>query len=112
MGWFGKSDTEWGYRFKNKEVWVGSKSEAESAVKRMNKNLKGNASPAKLIQRTRPLTAIRGRDKDKCSGGKCKRNGFCLKHGKKFGRDNQGNILPNGRNRNNVRWDEEGHRWG
>jgi hypothetical protein len=112
MGFFGKTETEWGYRFNSRDVWVGSKSEAEKAIKRMNKSVKKGGTPAKLIQRSKKVTAIRGREKDKCEGGKCKRNGFCRKHARKFGRDAQGNILENGKNRNNARWDEPGHRWG
>lgn len=109
----GKSETEWGIRVGAKDSWgYPSKREAEKACTRMNKSIKAGSPKAKVIQRTKKLTAIKGRDKDKCEGGKCKRNGYCRKHGKKFGRDAEGNIMPNGQNRNNARWDEPGHRWG
>lgn len=112
MSLFGKSRTEWGVRFGNKDTWYPSKGEAESAIKRMNKSVKRGGTPAKLIQRTVKLTAIKGRDKDKCEGGKCKRNGFCRKHAKQFGAQSPSLYTKDGRNRNNLRWDEDGHRWG
>jgi hypothetical protein len=109
----GKTRTEYGVRFGGKDTWGhDTRSKAESACKRMNKSVKGGGTRAKVIQRTVKLTAIKGRVKDTCSGGKCRKSGqVCTKHGKKFGRDADSLYTADGRNRNNVRWDEEGHRW-
>lgn len=106
---FGKSETEYGVRFGNKDTWgYGSKSEAEKAIKRMNKAVKAGGPQAKLIQRTKKLTAIRGREKDKCSGGKCRRNGtVCRKHAAKLMAGNSEYSLKD----IHKRWDEEGHMW-
>lgn len=118
MGLFGgKSETEWGYRFKNRDVWVGSKSEAESAIKRMKKAVKAGGTPPKLIQRTKKLTAIKKRAKNSCSGGKCdKRGSVCKKH---FQGMTRGTTARGGQytasewslESIHARWDEEGHRW-
>jgi hypothetical protein len=107
MGLFGKSETEWGIRFGGKEKWgYGSKREAETACKRMNKNVKAGGTQAKVIQRTKKLTAVRGREKDKCSGGKCKGPYTCRKHAKKISGPDYNLYDERGRNKNTKRWDE------
>lgn len=105
---FGRKKTEWGYRFGGKDVWVDSKGDAESAIRRMNKAVKKGGTRAKLIQRTVKVTAIKGREKDSCSGGKCKRNGtVCRKHAAKLMKGNSEYSLKN----IHKRWDEDGHMW-
>lgn len=114
----GKSETEWGIRFDGGEKWgFSSKREAEGACKRMNKNLRRGKTPAKVIQRTKKLSAIRGNPKDKCVGGKCKKNGsVCKKH---FAAMTRGSRARGGQYTASdwslegihKRWDEEGHRW-
>lgn len=109
----GKSETEYGIRFGGKDTWgYSSKSEAERAIKRMNKNLKRGGTPAKLIQRTKKLTAIKKNPKDKCVGGKCTRRGnICKKHFRaKTGDKMEGKEWS--LEGIHARWDEEGHRWG
>lgn len=102
----GKSKTQWGVRFRNTEKWFASKSDAEAAIRRMKKSAKSGAEP-KLIQRTTKLTAIRGNEKDKCSGGKCKGPYTCRKHAKKISGSEYNLYDERGRNKNNVRWDEK-----
>lgn len=108
-----KSETEWGVRVGNKDTWkFKSKGEAEAAVKRMNQGVRGGAAKAKLIQRTKQMTAVRGRPKDTCSGGKCnKRGNVCKKHfrGLTRGKATGSEWSLDGIHK---RWDEEGHRWG
>jgi hypothetical protein len=107
MGW-GRSETEWGIRFGSKDTWgFGSKREAENACRRMNKGVKAGGTKAKVIQRTKKLTAIRGREKDKCSGGKCKGPYTCRKHAKKISGSEYELYDARGRNKNTVRWDEK-----
>lgn len=131
MTWGRKTKTEWGYRFGNKDVWVGSKSEAESAIKRMKKSVKKGATPPKLIQRQVPAgrapakTRLGQKLKDKvpelpkntCRGGKCnKRGNICKKHFQDLSansRGRNGKLQSNEWSLDNIhkRWDEEGHRW-
>lgn len=113
MGLFSRNnETEWGVRFGSKDTWgYDSKSAAEKAVARMNKAVKAGGTKAKLIQRTKKLTAIKKRPKDTCSGGRCtKRGNICKKH---F-REKTGSKME-GREWSldgiHARWDEEGHRW-
>lgn len=103
-----RTETEYGVRFGNKDTWYSSKSEAEAAIRRMNKNTKKGQPVAKLIQRTVKKTVIRGRPKDKCSGGKCKRGNVCKKHFREMssGRGNDWSL-----DGIHARWDEKGHRW-
>lgn len=119
MGLFGgKTETEYGVRFGGKDTWnYNSKTDAEKAVKRMNKSVKKGGTQAKLIQRTKQLTAIKGRPKNTCRGGKCnKRGNVCKKH---FADMTRGTRARNGAltqseySLDNIhkRWDEEGHRW-
>jgi hypothetical protein len=108
MGLFGKTETEWGVRFGGKDKWgYASKKDAENACKRMNKNVGSSGTKAKVIQRTKRLTAIRGREKDKCSGGKCKGPYTCRKHAKRISGSDYELYDSKGRNKNNVRWDEK-----
>ena len=113
---FGRKVTEWGYRTSNSrtEVWCKSKGEALRRIKRNNNKTKRTGVEAKLIQRTVPATAIKKRPKDTCAGGKCtKRGSICKKHFKEKGSEAEWSLYTqDGRNRNNLRWDEEGHRWG
>lgn len=106
---FGKTETEYGVRFGSKDTWgYDSKRDAETAIKRMNKSVKAGGVKAKLIQRTVKKTAIRGRAKDTCAGGKCKRNGtVCRKHAAKLMAGNSEYSLKN----IHKRWDENGHMW-
>lgn len=107
MGLFGKSETEWGVRFGSKDTWgFSSRSEAEKAAKRMNKAVKAGGTRGKIIQRTKKLTAIKGREKDKCSGGKCKGPYTCRKHAKKISGSDYELYDKQGRNKNTKRWDE------
>lgn len=105
MIWGGK-EIEYGYRFGRKDVWVGSKSQAESAIKRMNKNAKGG-DRAKLIQRTVPKKhKAKLKQADKCSGGKCKGPYTCRKHAKSISGSEFELYDRQGRNKNTKRWDE------
>lgn len=104
---FGRTSTEWGIRFGGKDTWgYDSKSKAEAACRRMNKNLKAGGTPGKVIQRTTKLTAIRGNPKDKCSGGKCKNGYTCRAHSRKISGPEFELYDAKGRNKNTKRWDE------
>lgn len=107
----GKTQTEYGIRFGGKDKWgYDTKSKAEAACKRMNKAVKVGGTRAKVIQRTVKLTAIKGRPKDKCAGGKCnKRGNVCKKHFRGMSGGKGGEWSLDGVN---ARWDEDGHRWG
>lgn len=119
---FGKT-TEWGYRSNKKgETWCSSKGEALRKIKRINNKTSRTGEEAKLIQRTVKKTIGKGtikkpvvrKDTDPCSGGKCnKRGNICKKHFREKGSASEWTLYTqDGRNRNNLRWDEEGHRWG
>lgn len=119
---FGKT-TEWGYRTnKSQEVWCKDKGEAKRKIRRINNKTSRTGIEAKLIQRTVKNTITRGgikkpvqrTPKDPCSGGKCnKRGNICKKHFRQKGTEAEWSLYTqDGRNRNNLRWDEKGHRWG
>lgn len=107
-----KTEIEYGYRFKNKDKWCASKSEAEQAITRMNRNLKRGGTPAKLIQRT-----VKGNTKNTCRGGKCtKRGQVCKKHFRELTKGTTargGQYTASEWSLENIhaRWDEPGHRW-
>lgn len=119
---FGKT-TEWGYRT-NKDVvrWCRDKGQAKREVRRINNKSGRTGISAKLIQRTVKKTITKGtirkpiqrKDTDPCSGGKCNRRGnICKKHFREKGSSSEWSLYTkDGVNRNNLRWDEEGHRWG
>lgn len=107
MGLFSKSETEYGVRFGRKDTWgYSSRKEAENACKRMNKGVKGGGTQAKVIQRTKQLT-VRGKEKDKCSGGKCKGPYTCRRHAKRISGSEYELYDHKGRNKNTLRWDEK-----
>lgn len=105
MAWgFGKTETEYGIRIGSKDTWYSSKSDRDSKLRRMVKTVKKGGTLPKAIQRTKKLS-FKGNDKDKCSGGKCKRNGFCRKHAKAEGAKYDSLYDKDGRNKNTIRWD-------
>lgn len=101
-----RSVTEYGIRFHNGEKWYKDKSERDSTLRRVKRSAKKGQEP-KAIQRTKKLTLIKKNVKDKCKGGSCKRNGFCTKHAKNISGSEWSLIDKQGRNKNNVRWDEK-----
>lgn len=113
---FSRKITEYGYRLSNSkaEVWCSSKGEANRKIRRINNKTTRTGVSAKLIQRTVKTTAIKKRPKDTCAGGKCnKRGNICKKHFREKGTEKEWTLYTeDGRNRNNLRWDEDGHRWG
>lgn len=107
MWGFGKTETQYGIRVKGKkEMWYDSKSARDKALRLMKKNIKASEPQPKACQRTAKLS-FTGNPKDKCSGGKCKRNGYCTKHGKQFGKNADSLYDGKGRNKNTIRWDGE-----
>jgi hypothetical protein len=108
----GRSEIQYGYRVGGKVTWCSSKKDRDSILRKMNGNIKKGGPQAKAVQKRVPVTLVKKNPKDSCSGGKCKPNGrMCTKHGKKAGKDMEGLHTKDGRNRNNIRWDEEGFRW-
>lgn len=87
---FGSKVTQWGYRIGKTEKWCESKSEAQTAVKRMSRNLKRGGTAPKLVQRQVPAKAKKAaKAENKCSGGTCKRNGYCRKHARETARGSE-----------------------
>jgi len=106
----GGKETEWGYRTGGREVWRGSKAQAEADVKRINKRKPGTA---KLIQRQVPKAAktkvgskIQDKRDGRCTGGKCKGPYTCRKHMKQISGSEFELYDQAGRNKNTTRWDE------
>lgn len=73
--------TEYGIRTGRHIKWYDSQAARDSALRHMKKAKKTGGTEPKAAQRYVPA-----KQKDKCSGGTCKRNGYCRKHAKAEGR--------------------------
>lgn len=92
-----KKIKQYGYRVGRNSTWCSSKSDAQKAIKRMNKTAKSSGTQAKLIQRT--TTVKQAKAENKCSGGKCheERGVYCRKHARGAGKGmTRSHEIPNG----------------
>lgn len=116
---FGKTEIEYGIRMgtSNTPDWrYGTdKRKRDAALKRFNKNAKagkeckGIQRSVKVQPKNRVVAAAKNKitRNDPCKGGKCKRNGFCVKHAKSQVSGSDYELYDaRGRNKNTKRWDE------
>lgn len=107
----------YGIRIGSKVTWYDSESQRDGALRLVKKAVKKGAPVPKATHKMIPAPKGKIRSKvtpdrsNKCRGGKCSRNGYCTRHAKAEGRGMDSIYTDDGKNRNNARWDEPGHRW-